>query len=91
MTEHFTFREEAITKFDEETYELFMDLFDAMPLSATVENKYFVIHGGIGPELKKIDTINKIDRFQETPLDGTFCDLLWADPADDEKAKVVSF
>jgi serine/threonine-protein phosphatase 2B catalytic subunit len=63
MTEHFTFREEAITKFDEDTYEMFMDLFDAMPLSATVENKYFVIHGGIGPELKKIDAINKIDRF----------------------------
>ena len=84
MTEHFTFREEAINKFDEETYNLFMDLFDAMPLSAVVDKKYFVIHGGIGPELKKLDQINKIDRFMETPLDGTFCDLLWADPADDD-------
>ena len=63
MTEHFTFREEAVTKYDEEIYNLFMDLFDAMPISAVVDKKYFVIHGGIGPDLKKLDAINKFDRF----------------------------
>jgi serine/threonine-protein phosphatase 2B catalytic subunit len=55
MTEHFTFREEVIEKFDVDTYEQFMDLFDSMPLAATVEGKYFVLHGGIGPDLKKLE------------------------------------
>ena len=33
MTEHFTFREECIQKFDEDVYNALMDGFDAMPLS----------------------------------------------------------
>jgi serine/threonine-protein phosphatase 2B catalytic subunit len=91
MTEHFTFREETLTKYDEEVFELFMEFFDSMPLAATIEQKYFVTHGGIGPELKKLEQINKINRFQETPLEGIFCDLLWADPAEDDKAASTTF
>ncbi len=34
---------------------MFMDLFDSMPISAIVDNKYFGMHGGISPELNKID------------------------------------
>ena len=86
MTENFTFREEVISRFDEETYNLFMECFDNMPLSAIVDGKYFAMHGGISPELQKIDQIDKINRFQEVPLDGIFCDLLWADPMTDETA-----
>ena len=55
MTENFTFREEVVQRYDEETYELFMDLFDSMPLSAVVDGKYFAMHGGISPELTKLD------------------------------------
>ena len=40
MTQHFTFREEAINKFDEEVYNLVMEVFDAMPLAAVVNKKY---------------------------------------------------
>lgn len=87
MTEHFTFREECISKYDEEVYQLIMASFDAMPLSCLVSEKYLCMHGGISPELKKMDQINKIKRFKETPLDGLFCDLLWSDPMDDEKAQ----
>jgi serine/threonine-protein phosphatase 2B catalytic subunit len=55
MTENFTFREECITRYDEEIYNLFMDLFDNMPVSAIVDGKYFAIHGGISPELSKLE------------------------------------
>ena len=44
------------------------------------------MHGGISPEIKKIDSINSFDRFVEPPLTGIFCDLLWADPMKDEVA-----
>jgi serine/threonine-protein phosphatase 2B catalytic subunit len=64
MTSSFTFRYEVISKYDEETYELFMELFDNLPIAALVGDKYLAVHGGIGPELSKIKMINSdIDRF----------------------------
>ena len=70
MTEHFTFREEVLRKYDGdvEIYELFMDCFDNMPISADVNGDYLCMHGGISPELKTTEDINKIDRFMEPPL-----------------------
>lgn len=65
---------------------MFMEVFDAMPISALVANKYLAMHGGISKDLIKIDQINAINRFAEVPLDGMFCDLLWADPLDDDLA-----
>ena len=51
MTEHFTFREEVLDKYDEdsELYDLFMESFDAMPLAANVNGDYLCMHGGISP------------------------------------------
>ena len=34
MTETFTFREEVMQRYDVEVYDLFMEIFDAMPISA---------------------------------------------------------
>ena len=86
MTENFTFREEAINAYDIDTYNIIMEVFDALPISCIVDNKYFGMHGGISPELSKVDQIDKINRFQEVPLEGIFCDLLWSDPLSDELA-----
>ena len=84
MTENFTFRQEVIDRYDEQTYEIFLEVFNSLPIACVVDGKYLAIHGGISPEITKIEEINKIDRFQEVPLDGAFCDLLWADPMKDE-------
>ncbi len=86
MTETFTFRDEVLSRFDMEVYDMFMDVFDAMPISCNISHKYLAMHGGISPGLKQIDQINEIDRKQEIPLDGIFCDLMWADPMEDEEA-----
>ena len=91
MTEAFTFREEVLEKFDLEVYELFMDLFDALPVAALIAKKYLAMHGGISPDLQKIEQINEMNRFSEIPLEGMFCDLLWADPLEDEKATQYNF
>lgn len=55
MTENFTFREEVINRFDDETYNTFMEFFDSLPLAAIVDGKYVAMHGGISPELSKLD------------------------------------
>jgi serine/threonine-protein phosphatase 2B catalytic subunit len=53
MTEHFTFREEVLIKYDEdsELYDYFMEAFDAMPVSADVNGDYLCMHGGVSPDL----------------------------------------
>jgi serine/threonine-protein phosphatase 2B catalytic subunit len=69
MSEHFTFREECLKKFDAEVYELFMDVFDSLPLAIVAADNYLCVHGGISPELKDdVQNINKINRFVEPPL-----------------------
>ena len=70
MTEHFTFREEVLRKYDgdESVFEAFIETFECMPLSADVNGDYLCMHGGISPELQSVDDINKIDRFIEPPL-----------------------
>lgn len=57
-----------------------------MPIACTVSRKYLAMHGGISPGLKNIEEINDINRKQEIPLDGVFCDLMWADPMEDDEA-----
>lgn len=41
---------------------MFMEIFDAMPISCTIARKYLAMHGGISPQLKQIEQINDIDR-----------------------------
>ena len=55
MTETFTFREEVLQRFDIEIYDLFMEVFDSMPISAQIAKKYLAMHGGISPQLSKLD------------------------------------
>ena len=63
MTEAFTFREEVIDKYDVEVYDYFMEVFDALPIAALVAKKYLAMHGGISPELSKLEQINAVNRF----------------------------
>jgi serine/threonine-protein phosphatase 2B catalytic subunit len=63
MTESFTFREEVIQRFDNEVYDSFMELFDALPIACVVDDKYLAMHGGISPELNMIEEINSVNRF----------------------------
>ena len=69
-------------------YDEILSAFNALPISAKANNQYLCMHGGISPELKKVDNINSVDWFVEPPLSGLLCDLLWADPMKDEHASV---
>ena len=51
-----------------------------LPLCAIISEKIFCVHGGISPHLKKVEDINKINRFIIIPDSGLLCDLMWSDP-----------
>lgn len=40
------------------------------------------VHGGLSPDIKTLDQIRTIERCQEIPHKGAFCDLVWSDPED---------
>jgi serine/threonine-protein phosphatase 2B catalytic subunit len=84
MTTFFNFRTECLYKYDQEVYDMFMDSFDLMPLACVINGKFIAVHGGLSPELKTLDDINRLERFKEPPKQGLFCDLLWSDPVDND-------
>lgn len=38
------------------------------------------MHGGLSPDIRTLDQIRTIDRNQEIPYKGAFCDIVWSDP-----------
>lgn len=85
MTQFFNFRDECTHKYDMSVYQAFTDFFDTLPLSAMINNKFLAVHGGLSPDLSQVSQVSQVNRFSEPPRQGLFCDLLWADPADEEK------
>lgn len=82
MAISFNFRQECLAKYDQDIYNMFIEMFDSLPISAVINGKFIAIHGGISPELKTLAELNKIDRFKEPPISGILCDMLWSDPVD---------
>ena len=63
-------------------WKYFTELFDFLPLAATVDHCVFCPHGGLSPSLDNVDQILGLERVQEVPHEGPICDLMWSDPDD---------
>lgn len=58
----------------------FVDVFNCLPIAATINDKIFCIHGGLSPELQSMKQIEHIQRPTDIPDKGLLADLLWSDP-----------
>lgn len=74
LTSYFTFKSECLHKYNLKIYESCCQSFNALPLAAVMNGQYFCVHGGISPELRSLDDINRMDRFKEIPSRGLMCD-----------------
>ena len=64
-------------------WKIFTECFNCLPVCAMVEDKIICMHGGLSPDLTKLEQIKAIQRPTDVPDQGLLCDLLWSDPDKD--------
>jgi len=63
-------------------------VFDLLTVAALIDGRVLCVHGGLSPDIRTLDQIRTINRNQEIPHEGDFCDLMWSDPEDIETWQV---
>ena len=61
-------------------WKYFVDVFNAMPIMALIDEKILCMHGGLSPDLHSVNDLCNIKRPIEIPDEGLLCDVLWSDP-----------
>ena len=74
------FYDECKRRYNLKIWKYFVDVFNAMPLAALIDDKILCMHGGLSPELNDLSDIVNVKRPIEVPDQGLVCDLLWSDP-----------
>ena len=74
------FFDECKKRYSIKLWKHFNDCFNCLPVAAVLDDKIICMHGGLSPELEKIEEIKNIVRPTDVPEQGMLCDLLWSDP-----------
>jgi len=74
------FYDECRRRYSVKIWKTFCSVFDCLPCTAVIDDKIICMHGGLSPELQKLEQISDIRRPCDVPDVGLLCDLLWADP-----------
>lgn len=75
------FMEEAKRKYDMQMFSLTNKVFNALPVAHLIQEKLFVVHGGLpAKEDFMLSDIDSFDRFVVPPNGTMFSQLLWSDP-----------
>ena len=81
MNRIYGFEGEVKAKYDDSIFQLFLEVFEWLPLAAVIADKVFVTHGGLPTEPSvTLNDIASIRRGMEPPETGLMSDLLWSDP-----------
>lgn len=85
INEYYGFKAQVMKDYDEEIYGLFNKVFSFLPIAAVLNEKYFLVHGGLSPSLHTIDQIANLQRPISSFTEGSdavlISDLMWSDPS----------
>ena len=81
ITQVYGFYDECHTKYgNANAWRYCCRVFDLLTVAALIDEQVLCVHGGLSPDIRTLDHIRLIDRNQEVPHKGAFCDLVWSDP-----------
>ena len=81
MNKMYGFEGEVRHKYDDNVMTLFTEVFNWLPLYHTLNNKIFVVHGGLFQQDNvTLDELKQVNRNCEPPESGLMSDALWSDP-----------
>jgi len=85
ITQVYGFYEECQRKYgNANAWKYCTEVFDYLNVAAVIDGRVLCVHGGLSPDIITLDHMRLIDRKQEIPHEGAFCDLMWSDPEDIE-------
>jgi len=83
ITQCYGFYDECLRKYgNASVWRYCVQCFDYFTLAAIIDSQVLCVHGGLSPDVRTLDQFRAIDRQQEIPHEGAFCDLVWSDPED---------
>jgi len=85
VTQVYGFYDECFRKYGSaNAWKYCTEVFDYFALAAVIDGRVLCVHGGLSPRIVTLDQIRLLERNQEIPHEGAFCDLMWSDPEDIE-------
>ncbi|PRT56837.1 Serine/threonine-protein phosphatase PP-Z1 [Wickerhamiella sorbophila] len=80
VTKVYGFYDECKRRSSLKAWRSIVDVFNTLPIAATIGSKIFCVHGGLSPNLTTLQDIEQISRPTDVPDSGLMSDLMWSDP-----------
>ncbi|EAX90122.1 Ser/Thr protein phosphatase, putative [Trichomonas vaginalis G3] len=82
ISSFYGFYDEIALKYSLDLYKKIHYTFNFLPIAAVIQKKAFCVHGGLGPNIPKIEDLIKLNKPEDVSGDNVFVDMLWSDPRD---------